>query len=82
MHQTVSLTEFKEVKSELRNLTQLMSKMIRKLDDQILPPFTQDSGSPPIIPAQEVRVSQNQHMLAQSIQINMPQLAPNIIPTL
>lgn len=33
--QAVSVVEFKEVKNELRNSTQLMSMMMRKLENQV-----------------------------------------------
>lgn len=72
----VSVTEFNEMKNELRNLTQLITVMMGRFENQTPPPAAQDAGSPQGTPLNEVPNLQTQSVPVPSVQINIPQPSP------
>lgn len=72
----VSVTEFNEMKNELRNLTYLMTVMMNRFENRSPPPTAQDSGSPQGAPSNEAPNLQTLSMHVPSVQINLPQRPP------
>lgn len=61
------------MKNKLKNLSHLMSVMIRRFKNHPPPPVAQNSGSNPSFPQNETPVVQNQNVDAPAVQINIPQ---------
>lgn len=60
------------MKNELKDLTHMMSVMMRRFENPIPPPFAQDSESNPSFPQNESPVVQNLNVPAPALQINIP----------
>lgn len=65
------------MKNELKNLTHMISMMMRRFENYTSLPIAHDSGSHPSVPQNEIHIVQNQNVPTPSVHINIPQSIPS-----